>query len=623
MSLLLGTAVLLAVAKDPIVMSVGDYNVPRSEFEYFYKKSAKDQQSPISAEEYADMFALYKMKVAAARESGLDTMASIRGELNNFIYDIIASSLADSTAINVYVDEAYNLYNTEAEFKCIILNKLGGEEKKKALIDSLRTEILAGRLAFEDAATRYSDEALSAKNSGRLGWLSSGNSPYELEKIVFNLPEGKLSEVVETETQYVLAKGGKKRPARGALLTAFISIDPAKSGRERAAFLADSLSKALKADPRGFYLAAHEFSSDRESGKEGGRITAFKAGDMPEIYDSIAYNLMDKQVSDPFKIGDIYFIIKRLSQLPLATKAEKRAELIRKVTDPLDSRGKRIIANRRKALMPKFGIKTVEPTLKAIDDYIESNGLDSRFIASMQGKRLLDGSVNVDASALKPYVDKMQVSNIRKAKEYVEVGINNLIDKAIHEQAIADRMARDKDFAMLAKEYEEGSLLFELSMRNVWNKATRDYKGIQDYFARHKNNYNWISPKAKGYMVQAGNDSIAAKLKMQLAGVSPDSVSLVAHNIYGPMVNVTRFLCGEGEDRYIDYAVFHPEKKDQIPSHIFFVDARLIESPEEVSDVRAEVVSDYQNYLEEQWIESLRRKYPVVLNLKEIKRVKL
>ena len=49
---------------------------------------------------------------------------------------------------------------------------------------------------------------------------------------------------------------------------------------------------------------------------------------------------------------------------------------------------------------------------------------------------------------------------------------------------------------------------------------------------------------------------------------------------------------------------------------------RIISAPEEAADVRGQVTSDYQAKLEKEWIDSLKAKYPVKINLKVLKEVK-
>ena len=53
----------------------------------------------------------------------------------------------------------------------------------------------------------------------------------------------------------------------------------------------------------------------------------------------------------------------------------------------------------------------------------------------------------------------------------------------------------------------------------------------------------------------------------------------------------------------------------------FILDGRLLDAPEEEADVRGQVTSDYQAELESRWVEALKRKYPVKVNKKELKKM--
>jgi peptidyl-prolyl cis-trans isomerase SurA len=41
---------------------------------------------------------------------------------------------------------------------------------------------------------------------------------------------------------------------------------------------------------------------------------------------------------------------------------------------------------------------------------------------------------------------------------------------------------------------------------------------------------------------------------------------------------------------------------------------KVIKAPQVYSDERGQVTTDYQDYLEKEWVKTLREKYPVVLN---------
>ncbi len=48
----------------------------------------------------------------------------------------------------------------------------------------------------------------------------------------------------------------------------------------------------------------------------------------------------------------------------------------------------------------------------------------------------------------------------------------------------------------------------------------------------------------------------------------------------------------------------------------------MIDQPEEAADARGAVTADYQSELEKKWVEELRKRYPVKINKKILKKVK-
>ena len=52
-------------------------------------------------------------------------------------------------------------------------------------------------------------------------------------------------------------------------------------------------------------------------------------------------------------------------------------------------------------------------------------------------------------------------------------------------------------FRLLMQEYKEGMLLFEISNREVWERAVADEAGQAAYFTSHKSDYNYKEPRYK------------------------------------------------------------------------------------------------------------------------------
>lgn len=89
-------------------------------------------------------------------------------------------------------------------------------------------------------------------------------------------------------------------------------------------------------------------------------------------------------------------------------------------------------------------------------------------------------------------------------------------------------------------------------------------------------------------------------------------------------VNVQKVFAAQGENVAVDYLVFKSVEKPEVKKYkeFYIAEGKLQNQPECADDVKLQVVSDYQTYLEEQWIKELKAKYPVKINQKVLKMVK-
>jgi peptidyl-prolyl cis-trans isomerase SurA len=82
-----------------------------------------------------------------------------------------------------------------------------------------------------------------------------------------------------------------------------------------------------------------------------------------------------------------------------------------------------------------------------------------------------------------------------------------------------------------------------------------------------------------------------------------------------PVVKIEKGLFTKGQNKFVDEVVFNTEKAG-LPEDFqdFFLLGKLLpEYPEDYTDVRGLVVTDYQDYLEQEWLKSLNEKYPVII----------
>lgn len=189
-------------------------------------------------------------------------------------------------------------------------------------------------------------------------------------------------------------------------------------------------------------------------------------------------------------------------------------------------------------------------------------------------------------------------------------------------EAKADEMsATDSDLKNLIREYHDGLLLYEISNRQVWEKAAKDEAGQKAYFAKNKKCYAWKEPRFKGiaYHTKTPTDIEAVKkcVNGKPFGEWADLLRSTFNNDSVIRIRVEKGLFRQGDNALVDKMEF---KKDTTVKAMkdYPYDATygkmLKKGPEEFTDVKSQVVSDYQDMLEKQWVETLRKKYPVVIN---------
>lgn len=626
-------AVLLAyAAKDPVIMTINGEDVTKSEFEYLYNKNSQQQINPQTLDEYVEMFKLYKMKVADAKAAGLDTTAKFRKEAEQYRHDLATPYLADSVYLNQLVDEAYARSRKEAVAKHIMFFKSPNPEhnlQMKAKADSLK-QVLDNGGNFEELARQYSQDKRSAVKGGTMGYIVSGQYPYGFEVAAFATPEGSISDVVESPQGYHILKGGHKRDARGRVKVSHIlKLARQESDWARAKEQIDSLYQVVTANPEKFNEIATTNSDDRGSARQGGQLPWFGAGEMVEEFDSAAFALKKGEISKPVKSQFGYhIIIKQDERGPLPKEVVKKQTLAR-MSSPQDERYSLIQKHQTELFAARHKAQVNQSGLDAVNDYVAKNGIDSLFYAKWLGN---DGNITLMTADGNKYnvadfvakFNGVKQSNPAAAKEIIDANLDswmNGILTGLEEEALAKS---EPDYRNLLKEYVDGSLLYEVSVLKVWDKAAKDIPGLEKYFAENRMKYKWDTPHVKGVFVQAVNDSVATAIKNLARGAAEDDIVPALRKQFKNQMAAEKILVPKGSNAMVDYVAFDgpvaPSSIEKYPV-MFMLNKRVLTVPEEMQDVKGLVTSDYQNMFQEQWENELRNKYSVKVNKKVLKSV--
>ncbi len=632
----LGICALAWAAKDPVIMTVNGVDVPKSEFEYLYHKNSQQQLAPQPLEDYVEMFVNYRLKVADAMAAGIDTTAAFRQEMDQYRHDLAAPYMTDSVYLDKLVAEAYGRSREEVPTSHIMIFKAPSAEANAtavAKLDSIRNVVMAGG-DFAEMARLYSQDRGSNSRGGSLGYITAGRYPYTFELTAYSIKPGEVSEVIESPVAYHIVKTGDHRPARGTVRASHILImDQKGTPEESAARKAriDSIYEVLKASPSKFEDMAMRYSDDKGSARQGGLLQWFGSGMMVQEFDSVAFALPVGQISEPFRTQFGWHIINKIDRKDPPSLDEMRAQEIARIMNPQDERCALVKKNQTAQLAQKHNARLNDALVGKLNSYVASNGVDSLFYVTFSTPEYVSQEimkVGKQSVMLQAFLSSMhgglQPNPVIGAK-YLDNAISNFENSTLVEAEEAWLEANEADYRNLLHEYTNGSLLYEASVRNVWDKASKDIKGLEEYFERNRSNYKWDVPHAKGILVQAKNDSVAADVARRYAALPKDEALATLKKEYKGEASIDRVLVQRGQNPMVDALMFgvgEATSPNANFSTCLMIDGRVIDAPEEVSDVRGLVTGDYQEELEQVWISDLRSRYPVEINRKVLKKVK-
>lgn len=630
--------ILDCAAKEEIIMTVNGQGVTLSEFEYLYNKNRQQQVDPQTLEEYTEMFKTYKLKVADALDQHLDTLPSLVQEMAQYKSDLSAPYMTDSVFLNRLVDEAFARSREEVEAFHIMLPKGRNHEERKSFrqkADSIH-DALQGGADYSELARKYSVDRGSNNRGGRMGFITEGRFPYAFEKAAWELAPGEISDVIDSGQGLHILKGGRHRAARGTVLVEHIMKmsrpDATAEDAAKAKASIDSIYAVVKADPSKFEELAKQLSEDPGSAQNGGKLNWFGAGMMVEPFDSASFAIAVGDISTPVRSDFGWHIIRKLDAKEPASLHQMKPAILKRMNNPQDPRSRQIHENLISKLAKKHKAQLNDQNIATICGDLIQNAPDSAWMAKAKGASglgLLEiakiGKNSITLSDFAAGQTPLSLGNGEEASETMKDLIEAYYGKRLVETEQDWLYANEPDYSNLLNEYREGSLLYEASLREVWDKAAKDTDGLTNYFNSHRGDYKWQKPHVKGILVQATNDSVGELVRTELKNLKDGADLKALRKQFAGKASIERILMEEGKNAMVDNAVFGgPSVKPNNKRYtVYFVwEPRIMEAPEAMEDVKGLVTSDYQNQLECDWVESLKAKYPVSVNKKVMKKVK-
>ncbi len=618
---------------DAILMTIDDRNITKSDFETIYKKNNRDSSiTQEDLDEYLDLFINFKLKVMEAEEMGMDTLARFERELSGYREQLARPYLVDKAVTDSLVREAYDRLQEDVRAAHILIKLPSSPSPKDTLeaynkIMAIKAKVDADPSKFKTLAKTESEDPSAKTNGGDLGYFTSLQMVYPFETAAYNTPEGEIAGPVRTRFGYHLVLVEDKRPARGEIRVAHIMIRSEDSDPEdvKASLKqrADEVYDRLEAG-EDFGELARKFSDDRTSAAKDGELPAFGAGKMVEEFEEASFALTEPgQISKPIKSPYGWHIIKLIERVPLKSFDDYEKELRSKISR--DSRSditKDSFINKRKK---EYNYVDYRKRLKPFYTGIDTSYFSARWEPSAElqnGDKVLFEMIGLTFSQAEFTTYLLSRMRASRTPIDIELLVNESFDNWVDSEIMAfeDGILEEKypEFKALMQEYRDGILLFDLTDQKVWSKAVEDTVGLETFYQEHQNDFMW--DERAGYDVYTVEDeTTAAKVKKMLKkGKNQDDIRDALNEASALKVRVSSGLKEQKQAPILEKVVWEVGVSEPIDDEgqLKVVHIKEIRQPEPKAfeEARGLITAAYQNYLEKEWIESLRAKHEVTVN---------
>ncbi len=167
---------------------------------------------------------------------------------------------------------------------------------------------------------------------------------------------------------------------------------------------------------------------------------------------------------------------------------------------------------------------------------------------------------------------------------------------------------------LLFKKYENSSIKINLTNESISSKL---YQDIRQYF----DDLNL----PKNSIIVTIAESLGNKILLELNSESKKSLEFLYNKESTLTLYVTENLFEKGDNEIIDslsWEIGIVEFSKGNDYYLVEIDSILEKEAKDLDDIKGSVISDYQTYLEKNWLESLYKEYTVVINKTALDKIK-
>ncbi|HIP47421.1 MAG TPA: peptidylprolyl isomerase [Lutibacter sp.] len=603
--------------KDRVLFTLDGNNVYNSEFSKIYEKnlSIVQDESQKDIDNYLDLYVNYRLKLQQAYELKMDTIPSYIKEYTKYKNQLIEPFMNDDNKEKDLIKEGYQRMKKEVNANHILVRVT----KEANPIDTLkaynkvlaaRKQILAGK-TFEEVARKVSEDPSAKTNGGNLGYFTVFQMVYPFETVAYNTPVGEISMPFKTKFGYHIIKVNDVREAQGEVQVAHIML---KGDTKENIEKINSIKTQL--DEGGDFAAlAKSYSTDLATSMKGGVLPKFTSNKMVKEFSDAAFSLNEiGAISEPFKTRYGWHIVKLIEKFPVGSFDAMKEEIEKKV-----KRGQRAKIIGRSVidrLLKEYKITTDEAVLKLFANPVWRDSKNTtelnKTLLTIEGKEIK--AEDFLTSMGNKFDNKRKLKDVYK--EFKEAEVLNYYKEELPKN--------NPELDQTLREYREGLLLFDLMKVKIWDEAEKDSLGLVNFFNNNRAKYQW-NERADVTIVTCDKKENAKKAKKYLKK-NIETSKIKEKLSKDGIVDIKEGTFEKTKAVFPKGFVFNKGVSDILTIDKQFVVIHVKEllpaQEKELKDTRGRVISDFQDYIEKQWISTLKSQYPVEINQKSLKKLK-
>ncbi len=629
--------------KDPaLLVFPGKDTVHKSDFEYVYQKNnggwdAVKSHTQAQYKEYLALYINFKRKVLEARANGLQNSEAFKSEFEGYRKQLAQPYLVDKSSQEELVHEAYDRSKQIIGASHLLIacgQDASPEDTLKAFkkISAVRDSIVNQGKDFGDMAVKYSTDPSAKSNKGDLGYFSAFDMVYPFETGAYNTKVGEVSKPVRSSFGYHLIKVYDRLENTGKKTVAHIIIRvgaqyTAKTEDQAKTMIAEIYQK-LKAGGDWNELC-EKYSDDPNTAKKFGSLGQGRL--IPEM-EVVKRKLAFNEVSEPFVTSFGHHIMKVTEVEPVKSFDESAPELKTRIArDARSTLSKeRLIARVKKEYNYQQQSEGLAKMVKAIDDQNASAMYTKGFwkpadsvvssFASMPVYTIGEGSQK-KTGTVRNYMDwyvnahkgfdgaTTQMVTDKLVPMFVEQEILNY-----EEQQLPKKY---REYRELLKEYSDGILLFTLTEDKVWRKAVEDTTGLKKYYEDNKSKFMAGERVVVTEYISEKRPMIDEVQKLLAAGKTDKQIDeeINKSSALNIRIRTQNYEKGKAEAEAMMFGKEKGFKSDILEYgrafRILVLQENLPAGQKSFDDAKSECITQYQNYLEAEWLKELEGKYPV------------